>query len=115
MDCFFLYLYKMKDAYLKIPLVKNDTKKRFEIAIDGSFAYINYTELGHQIALVHTETDAALAGKGAASAVVEKTLHYIDDHDKKLLPFCPYVFAYIKKHPEWKRLVDTRFKGYDNL
>lgn len=56
-----------------------------------------------------------LAGKGAASAVVEKTLHYIEASGKTLLPFCPYVFAYIKRHPEWKRIVDKHFKGYDKL
>lgn len=105
----------MKAEYIDIPLVKNEEKKRFEIEIDGHFAFINYGEFGDQIALVHTETDPELAGKGAASAVVEKTLHYLDDHNIALLPFCPYVFAYIKKHPEWKRIVSPKFKGYDKL
>lgn len=105
----------MKVAYTNIPLVKNETKKRFEIEIDGHFAFINYGEFGSQIALVHTETDPELAGKGAASAVVEKTLNYLDEQGKSLLPFCPYVFAYIQKHPEWKRIVSKKFKGYDKL
>ncbi|MFV0564419.1 MAG: GNAT family N-acetyltransferase [Flavobacteriaceae bacterium] len=105
----------MKEAYTNIPLVKNETKKRFEIEIDGHFAFINYGEFGSQIALVHTETDPELAGKGAASAVVEKTLNYLDEQGKSLLPFCPYVFAYIQKHPEWKRIVSKKFKGYDKL
>lgn len=65
--------------------------------------------------MIHTETDPELAGKGAASAVVEKTLHYLDDNNITLLPFCPYVFAYIKKHPEWKRIISPDFKGYDEL
>ncbi|MDG5491583.1 GNAT family N-acetyltransferase [Psychroserpens sp. SPM9] len=105
----------MRTNYINVPLKKNEEKKRFEIEVDGSFAFIIYKEKPSQIALIHTETDAALAGKGAASAVVEKTLQYIEDHNKLLLPLCPYVFAYIKKHPEWKRIVDTHFKGYDKL
>ena len=64
---------------------------------------------------VHTEADAALKGSGAAQAVVEKTLEYIEANNQLLLPFCPYVFAYIQKHPEWKRIVDKRFKAYDEL
>ncbi|MEN1786342.1 MAG: N-acetyltransferase, partial [Bacteroidota bacterium] len=56
-----------------------------------------------------------LAGTGAAQAVVEKTLPWIEANRKTLLPFCPYVFAYIKRHPEWKRIVDKRFKAYDKL
>lgn len=105
----------MKTEYINIPLVKNENKKRFEIEIDGHFAFIDYKEPGDKIALIHTETDPELAGKGAASAVVEKTLHYLDDNNIVLLPYCPYVFAYIKKHPEWKRLVSPKFDGYDKL
>lgn len=105
----------MKTEYIDIPLVKNEKKKRFEIEIDGHFAFIDFKEFGSQMALVHTETEAELAGKGAASAVVEKTLQYLDDKNIVLLPFCPFVFAYIKKHPEWKRIVSPKFKGYDKL
>jgi len=105
----------MKIEYNTIPLVKNEEKKRFEIEVDGHYAFIDYKEPRNKIALIHTETDPELAGKGAASAVVEKTLHYLDDNNITLLPFCPYVFAYIKKHPEWKRIVSPDFKGYDEL
>ncbi len=105
----------MKEQFINIPLHKNEEEKRFEIAINGSYAFINYRETAHQIALVHTEVEDALSGMGAAGAVVEKTLAYIEKSGKKLLPFCPYVFAYIKKHPEWKRIVDTSFGGYDKL
>ncbi|GGW50793.1 GNAT family N-acetyltransferase [Arenibacter certesii] len=105
----------MKTEYIDIPLVKNEARKRFEIEIDGHYAFINYGDFGNQIALVHTETDPELAGKGAASAVVEKTLHYLRENNIVLLPFCPYVFAYIKKHPEWKHIVSPKFDGFDKL
>ncbi len=105
----------MKPEFESIPLVKNEKKKRFEIEINGHFAFINYGDFGNQIALVHTEAEPELQGTGAASALVEKTLQYIESEDRTLLPFCPYVFSYIKKHPEWKRLVDTHFKGYDSI
>ncbi|MBN9337465.1 MAG: N-acetyltransferase [Chryseobacterium sp.] len=105
----------MKPEFENIPLVKNETKKRFEIEVNGHFAFINYGEREHQIALVHTEAEPELAGTGAAAAVVEKTLQLIKDSGKKLLPFCPYVFAFIKKHPEWKAIVDEKFGGYDQL
>lgn len=105
----------MKEEFLKIPLVKNEEKKRFEINVDGYIAFVNYLEKNTQIALVHTEVPEILGGRGVASALVEKTLHYIDATGKLILPFCPYVFAYIQKHPQWKRIVDKRFKGYDKL
>jgi len=103
----------MKAEFENIPL--NKTDKRFEINVNGHFAFIDYREVGDKIALIHTEAEPELAGTGAAAAVVEKTLHYIEDNGKKLLPYCPYVFAYIKKNPEWKRIVDEKFEKYDSL
>ncbi|CEN35539.1 conserved hypothetical protein [Capnocytophaga cynodegmi] len=56
-----------------------------------------------------------MAGTGTAAALVEKTLHYIEESGKQLMPYCPYVFAFIKKHPEWKRIVSPKFPAYDKL
>nr|WP_294938497.1 GNAT family N-acetyltransferase [uncultured Flavobacterium sp.] len=103
----------MKPEYLEIPLIKNEEKHQFEITVDGHKAFIVYKERPKAITLIHTETEPELEGKGAATAVIEKTLAYIDAYDLKLIPLCPMVFAYIKKHPEWKRLVDENFKGFD--
>ncbi|TBV26850.1 N-acetyltransferase [Meridianimaribacter sp. CL38] len=105
----------MREDFKTIPLVKNETQKRFELEVDGHFAFINYGEYGNQIALVHTEVPEALRGRGVAAVLVEKTLNYLEGQGNSLLPFCPYVFAYIKKHPEWKRIVNPKFKGYDKL
>lgn len=105
----------MKTEFENTALVKNEEKKRFEIEYNGHLAFIDYKETSQQIALIHTEAEPELAGTGAAAAVVEKTLIYIEDSGKKLLPFCPYVFAFIRKHPDWKRIVDERFETYDKL
>ncbi|KQT16310.1 acetyltransferase [Chryseobacterium sp. Leaf404] len=105
----------MKAEFENIPLNKNEDKKRFEIEYNSHFAFIEYKETRQQIALIHTEAEPELAGTGAAAAVVEKTLMYIEESGKKLLPFCPYVFAFIKKNNSWKRIVDERFESYDKL
>ena len=105
----------MKPEFENIALVKNENKGRFEIDVNGHFAFIDFKEKENSIALVHTEAEPELAGTGAAAAVVEKTLFYIEKSGKKLLPFCPYVFAYIKKHPEWKRIVDENFPTFNEL
>ena len=101
--------------YKKIPLEKNDQKKRFEMHINGHKAFINFKELKDHIALIHTEVDPELSGKGAASALVEKTLKFIEESNRLVLPFCPFVLSYVKNNPEWKRLVSKRFHGYHTL
>ncbi len=105
----------MKSEFENIPLYKNENNHRFEIEIEGHFSFVNYKESQSTISLIHTEAAPELVGTGAAAAVVEKTLHYIQETGKKLLPYCPYVFAYIKKHPEWKSIVDKSFPTYNQL
>ena len=47
----------------------------------------------------------ALQGRGASTAVIEKTLAAIEASGKKLKPLCPLVVKYLKNHPEWNRIV----------
>ena len=61
----------MKPEFENIPLTK--TENRFEIEFNGHSAFIDYREMGSQIALNHTEADLLISGRGAAAAVVEKT------------------------------------------
>ena len=104
----------MKSEYFDIPLVKNENDHQFQITIEGHKALIVYKEHANIISLIHTEVEPELEGKGAATAVIEKTLAYIEDNNYKLIPLCPLVFAYIKRHPEWKRIVDENFNGFES-
>lgn len=101
----------MKEEYKHLDLVKNETGNRFEMNVDGNTAIIEYKEYPGKIALLHTEVPPQLEGKGAATAIIEKTLDYIEKKKFKLIPLCPLVVAYIKRHPEWKRITD---KGLSN-
>ncbi|MGH2665604.1 GNAT family N-acetyltransferase [Flavobacterium sp.] len=103
----------MKPEYLDIPLLKNEKDNQFEITVEGHKALIVYKEHQSIITLIHTEVEPDLEGKGAATAVIEKTLDYIEENKYTLVPLCPLVFAYIKRHPEWKRIVDSSFKGFE--
>jgi len=104
----------MKEEFKDLNVVKNDESKRFELTIDGHIAFIDFTQRGTDvIKLIHTEVPDQLGGRGIAAVLVEKTLQYLEDSHFSLYPICPYVFAYIKKHPEWKRIVNKNFKGFD--
>ena len=96
----------MKEEYVNLKLIDNATDHRFEMNVDGNIAIIEYKRYPGKIALLHTEVPAQLEGKGAATAIIEKTLAYIENNKPELIPLCPVVVAYIRRHPEWKRLVD---------
>lgn len=97
----------MNNEYRAIPLVKNRQKNRFELNIDDQTIFIDYKEREKKIFLIHTETPEKLKGKGAATAIIEKTLSYIEKHGYTLIPICPMVKAYLKRHPDWNRILDT--------
>jgi predicted GNAT family acetyltransferase len=101
----------MKPEYEELKLVKNEEKNRFELSVDGFTSFIDYKERPGVITLIHTESPEELAGRGVATALVEKTLAYLEENSYELVPLCPYVFAYIKRHPEWIKLVREDFKS----
>jgi predicted GNAT family acetyltransferase len=92
-------------AYEKIPLHLNEDQQRFEMNIDGEYAVINYRQTNGVVNLVHTEVSEELEGKGVAAALVTKTLQYLDQHQLKMVPSCTYVQYYLRRHPEWNRIV----------
>lgn len=105
----------MKEEFLSLEVNKNIETKRFELIVDGHTAFIDYKENGKTIQLIHTESPEELAGRGVATALIEKTLIYLEEQNYDLMPYCPLVFAYIKRHVEWKRIVSEDFPAYDKL
>lgn len=89
----------------QLKLVNNQEKARFELEVDGYVAFIDYKIKGEKIYLIHTEVPAELAGKGVGNAIVLKTLKFVQDKGYSLVPLCPFVAAYIKRHPEWEAIV----------
>ena len=49
--------------------------------------------------------ERTLEGKGVGSQLVKQTLEQIKTTDKKIVPSCPFIAAYIKRHPEYESLV----------
>ena len=86
----------MKAEFENTPLVKNEEKRRFQIELNSHFAFIDYKENSHQIALIHTEAEPELAGTGAAAAVVKKTLTYIEESGKNYFPTA-LMFSHLSK------------------
>jgi uncharacterized protein len=96
----------MQDEIKDIPLKHNQNDQAFEMDINGNIAFIGYEEDGDTIILTHTEVPEALEGKGIGSILVTKTLNYIEAEGRKIIAQCPFVASYIKRHPEWERIVE---------
>lgn len=86
-------------------LIDNKENNRYEFQIDGKIAEVDYIKSDGEIYFVHTEVPASLGGKGVGSQLAEKALEDVDRQELRLVPLCPFIAGYIKKHPEWKRIV----------
>lgn len=86
-------------------LINNQEAKQYEFPLDGQTAFIAYIKANDKIFLTHTEVPKSLEGKGIGSKLVNAVLNEIDKNDWTLVPLCPFVAGYIKRYPEWKKLV----------
>jgi uncharacterized protein len=92
----------------QVTLRNNELSKQFEWKIEDKLVKIVYdfSSDGKRIFLTHTEAHPSLQGTGAASLLIKSVLDYIEGKGWKLVPLCPYVQSYIKKHPEYRKLLD---------
>ncbi len=89
----------------ELQLIDNSERKRYEFHINGFVPRIEYIKAQDKIYLTHTEVPKELEGKGVAATLTRKVLEDIASKNLTLVPLCPYVAMYIKRHPEWKKLV----------
>ena len=78
----------------------NRSLNRFEYKQGEHLAIIDYTLKNDKIYLMHTEVPKALGGQGIGSGLVKAVLQNIKDRGLKLVPLCPFVVSYLKRHPE---------------
>lgn len=95
--------------------IRNNTyRHRFEMETDGKLSIVVYENVDDEtLALTHTEVDPSLEGHGVGSKLVEGVLDYIEQHDLKIVPLCPFVDVYLKRHADWNRVVSTVHKISD--
>lgn len=86
-------------------LINNESIHNFEMTIDGHRSFIDYRINGGKVHLIHTEVPKELEGKGVAALLVQKTFEYLEERGLKIVPICPYVQHFLKRHPEWNRIV----------
>jgi len=85
-------------------VVQNDAEHRFEIREGDQIAQLAYDMRGDAIALVHTEVPPSLEGDGYGSALAKAALEYARAQHLRVIPSCPFVAAYIRRHPQYQDL-----------
>jgi predicted GNAT family acetyltransferase len=90
-----------------IEVVNNEAAARFEASVAGETAYLTYEHQPGRIIYDHAKVPTVLEGHGLAGKITKTALDYARANGLKVVPVCPYVAAYIRKHPEYQDLVTT--------
>jgi uncharacterized protein len=89
-----------------IATVNNNIEKhRFELEVEGHLAATYYERSGNVITFVHTEVPPELGGKGVGSTLVRGALDQVRAEGLKVVAQCPFVKAWIGKHPDYADLL----------
>jgi predicted GNAT family acetyltransferase len=83
----------------------NAALHRFELDADGHTALLYYRLEPGVITLVHTEVPPELGGRGVGSTLVRGALDAIRARGLKVIAKCPFVGAFMGKHPEYNDLL----------
>lgn len=90
----------------------NPEKNRYEVFEDGQLAgFAEYMLSNGLVTFTHTEVDPAFEGKGLASQLVQFAMDDVRaTGERQVLPICPYVTAWLKRHPDYLDIVYNRAK-----
>jgi predicted GNAT family acetyltransferase len=75
------------------------------LAGEHEAGYIAYAERDGEVVLLHTEVHPVAEGRGLGSTLVRGALDDVRERELRLVPICPFVRAYLKRHPEYDDLL----------
>ncbi len=81
-------------------------RSRFEVLEAGEVVgFAVYHVEDGRVAFPHTEVDPAHQHRGLASEMVRYALDAVRGRGQQVLPYCPFVSAYIRRNPAYLDLV----------
>ena len=79
-----------------------EDRARFVAHVEGAEAELSYARSDGVLELNHTFVPEASRGRGVGGALAAYAFEYARDHDYRIEPTCPFVRAWVEKHPEAK-------------
>jgi len=81
-------------------VIDNRSAQRFELEIEGETAFLEYNRHNGALVLIHTEVPERLRGHKIGERLVVAALAAARSDGLRIVAVCPYVRAYLKKHPD---------------
>lgn len=78
---------------------------RFETEVDGQTCVLDYRLTQDTASFDRVYVPKPVEGRGIAAAITRAALDHARTAGWKIIPKCPYVRAWIERHPEYRDLV----------
>jgi predicted GNAT family acetyltransferase len=89
-----------------IEVVDNPGQSQFEVRVDGALVgKAVYEVSGDRVIFLHTEVDPERQGQGIAQELARQALDSVRASDRRVVPQCPFIASFIRRHPEYADLV----------
>jgi uncharacterized protein len=77
-------------------------RQRYEIVRDDSvLGYAAYQKTDQLVVFTHTEVDSSVEGQGVGGQLVRGALDHVRSLGLPVLPICPFVHAWMSRHPDY--------------
>jgi predicted GNAT family acetyltransferase len=88
-------------------VIDNTAAGQFEIATDAGVAVLTYSRRGDTLELTHTHVPPQAEGHGYGAALAKAALEQARAQGLSVIPTCPFVRTYLRRHPEYANLVQS--------
>ena len=88
-----------------VPIIDNKDQHQYELKMGDEVAILVYQRHGDTINLIHTEVPEALGGHGLGNKLARFALEEARAQNLQVVPSCPFVAAFIRRHPDYISLV----------
>lgn len=75
----------------------NKDDRRFELAIDGHVAFLDYQRARGEMRLLHTEVPSELQGRGLATQLIKHAIYTAKHEKREVVSMCSAVDNYLAK------------------
>jgi uncharacterized protein len=89
-------------------VTNNAAAGQFESRTEHGVAVLKYARKGEALDLAHTRVPKEAKGQGVGSALAKAALDHARSERLRVIPTCPFVAAYVKRHAEYADLVAAR-------